>query len=172
MIQKVISGGQTGADRGGLDAAIELDIEHGGWCPKYRKSEAGTIPTKYNLQETESSSYKERTEFNIVDSDATVIIADTSKGKMSSGSELTEELCYKLNKSVLIISYWGSSNPETAIYMFEDQVKIVVGWLKYTGIKVLNVAGNRESVSPGIQKFTKELLVGVINVLHADKESI
>ncbi len=72
MITKIISGGQTGVDRAALDAAIELNIPHGGWCPKGRLAELGqTIPDKYQLQETESSEYSQRTKLNIHDSDGT-----------------------------------------------------------------------------------------------------
>lgn len=61
MIERVISGGQTGADRGGLDAAIDLGLPHGGFCPKGRRAEDGVIPGRYQLEETESADYTERT---------------------------------------------------------------------------------------------------------------
>jgi len=73
MITKIISGGQTGADRGGLDAAIHCGLPHGGWCPKGRKAEDGLIPSKYQHKEMESSGYLPRTQANVFDSDATVI---------------------------------------------------------------------------------------------------
>lgn len=83
-ISKIVSGGQTGADRGGLDAAIELGIPHGGWCPKGRKSEDGVIPEKYLLKEMSSADYLKRTEQNVVDSDATVIF---TYGQPTGGSK-------------------------------------------------------------------------------------
>lgn len=73
MITKIISGGQTGADRGGLDAAIHCGIPHGGWCPKGRIAEDGVIPADYYLNEMASPEYLPRTKANVVDSDATVI---------------------------------------------------------------------------------------------------
>lgn len=79
MIIKIISGGQTGADQGALDAAIELDIPHGGWVPKGRKTEASPLPAKYRLQEMPTASYKARTERNVVDSDGTAIL---SRGRL------------------------------------------------------------------------------------------
>ena len=84
-ITKIVSGGQTGVDQAGLEAAIYCKIPHGGWCPKGRKSEYGKIPSKYELQETSSSSYLVRTEANVVDSDATLII---TPGRPSGGSLL------------------------------------------------------------------------------------
>ena len=75
MITKIISGGQTGADRGGLDAAMHCDWPHGGWCPKGRKAEDGVIPVEYHLTEMLTSAYLPRTQANVIDSDATVIPA-------------------------------------------------------------------------------------------------
>ena len=66
MIERIGSGGQTGADRAGLDVAIAAGIPNGGWCPKGRKAEDGPIPDRYNLTETKSASYLTRTEWNDV----------------------------------------------------------------------------------------------------------
>ena len=78
-VKKIISGGQTGVDRAGLDFAIENQIPHGGYCPKGRRSEDGKIPDNYNLIETATSNYKERTEKNLIELDGTLII-NNSKG--------------------------------------------------------------------------------------------
>ena len=72
---KIISGGQTGADRAALDAAIELGLPHGGWLPRGRKTESGPLPLKYNLRELDSDRYRDRTEQNIIDSDGTLIVS-------------------------------------------------------------------------------------------------
>ena len=88
-IAKIISGGQTGADRGGLDAAIECAVPHGGWCPRGRKSEDGVIPAHYNLVETKSTAYPVRTEANIVDAHCTVVF---TFGKPTGGSKKTVSL--------------------------------------------------------------------------------
>lgn len=69
-ITRIVSGGQTGADRAGLDAAIHCRLPHGGWCPKGRRAEDGTIPAKYQLRETPSKDYLARTEANVVDPNA------------------------------------------------------------------------------------------------------
>lgn len=88
-ITKIVSGGQTGADRGALEAAIYCDLPHGGWCPKGRKAEDGIIPDKYLLQEIASADYIKRTEANVVDSDATLVF---TYGHATGGSMRTLEL--------------------------------------------------------------------------------
>jgi hypothetical protein len=91
-ITRIVSGGQTGADRGGLDAAIYAGVPHGGWCPKGRKAEDGSIPAKYVLKEIKSADYLKRTEANVIDSDATLLI---TFGRLSGGSLRTLEFCRK-----------------------------------------------------------------------------
>ncbi len=89
MIKKIVSGGQTGADQAALDAAIKLDIPHGGWMPKGRITEDGPLPEKYQLEEMPTSSYVERTEQNVLDSDGTLIV---SHGMLTGGSAYTREV--------------------------------------------------------------------------------
>ena len=100
-ISKIISGGQTGVDRAALDAAIELDIEHGGFVPKGRLSEDGSIPLKYNIIELENEDYSARTLKNVQYSDGTLIL---HKGEITGGTALTEEFCYLEKKAVLTIN--------------------------------------------------------------------
>jgi hypothetical protein len=80
MIQKIISGGQTCADRAALDFAICHNIPYGGWVPKGRKTDDGTLPEQYNLQEMPTGQYSKRTEKNVLDSDGTLIV---SRGLLS-----------------------------------------------------------------------------------------
>ena len=82
MITKLICGGQTGADTAALDVALRHAFPHGGWCPKGRKSEDGPIPLRYLLTETPSASYLQRTEWNVRDTDGTVVfpLASTVTG--------------------------------------------------------------------------------------------
>ena len=87
---KIVSGGQTGADRAGLDWAISMGIPHGGWCPRGRKAEDGVIPARYQLTETKSADYLTRTRWNVRDSNATVIF--TLKPTLSGGSLRTAGL--------------------------------------------------------------------------------
>jgi hypothetical protein len=99
---KIVSGGQTGADRAGLDWARKHGIPHGGWCPKGRRAEDGPIDAKYQLQESPSSNYLQRTEWNVRDSDGTVIL---SIGEHVTGGSLkTVELAIKHRKPHLHLS--------------------------------------------------------------------
>ena len=84
---KIISGGQTGADRAALDFAIDHGIEHGGWCPKGRWAEDGAIAERYPLKETPSADVAQRTEWNARDSDGTLVITE---GAPVAGTALTK----------------------------------------------------------------------------------
>lgn len=148
MELKIISGGQTGVDQGALDAAIQLGIPHGGWCPKGRRSEAGPIPEKYQLEESTSSHYGDRTRMNIRDSDGTLIVVEAGK-KIGPGTKLTIEMGKQFRKPVLV--YF--------IGRVEQEPSQIEGWIKARGISVLNIAGSRESGNPGIQEKTRALLV-------------
>ena len=147
-IEKIVSGGQTGVDRAGLDVAIALQIPHGGWCPKGRKAENGTVPTVYQLNETPTAVYKQRTEWNIRDSDGTLIL---THGEPTGGTALTIKLADAYAKPCLVIDLNASPAPET-----------VSAWLAANHIKVLNIAGSRESGCPGIHdeavKFLRTFL--------------
>ena len=103
-VAKIISGGQTGADRGGLDAAIEIGVPHGGWCPKGRRAEDGTIPPIYDLGEMRSSSYVSRTEQNVIDSHATVVL---TCGPPTGGSRKTIEFADTHQRPCLQVDLTG-----------------------------------------------------------------
>ena len=92
MIKRIISGGQTGADRAALDFAIDKGIPHGGWVPIGRLAEDGQIPDRYHLSEMNTKSYPKRTEQNVKDSDGTLII---SHGLISGGSRYTLDMAVK-----------------------------------------------------------------------------
>ena len=147
-LTKIISGGQTGVDRGALNAAIELGLEHGGWCPRGRRAENGAIPDRYALTETESGAYRMRNERNVLDSDATLIIC---RGRLSGGTRLTRQFARQHHKPYLIADLERSPNVED-----------VRAWLARHPVAVLNVAGPRESQSPGIAQqaaaFLKQTL--------------
>ena len=148
-IVKIISGGQTGADRGGLDAAIELGIPHGGWCPAGRKAEDGIIPEKYNLQELYSPYYIHRTEQNVIDSDITVVF---TFGLPQRGSKRTLDYANVHSRPGL----WVDMNMND-----QDAADKVAEWIMNLGIPevVLNVAGSRASTSPyGLQKRVCEII--------------
>lgn len=99
MLAKVISGGQVGVDRLGLDIAIALGIPHGGWCPARRRAEDGVIPSHYRLQETPERGYQQRTEWNVRDSDATLLMY--FKLPLSPGTALTLRLAKRYDKPLL-----------------------------------------------------------------------
>ena len=149
-ISKIISGGQTGVDRAALDAAIELDIEHGGFVPKGRLSEDGSIPLKYNIIELENEDYSARTLKNVQCSDGTLIL---HKGEITGGTALTEEVCYLKKKAVLTINILDEF---TVIRVNLDT------WLETNTISILNIAGPRESEAH-IYKNAKVLLMRLLN---------
>lgn len=140
----IMSGGQTGADRAGLDAAIELNIKYCGYCPKGRLAEDGPIDEKYKLTETDSSGYSKRTFYNAFFSDATLIFINKI---FTAGSKLTERICVTENKLYTIIDF-------NTIIHFDLKM-----WMSNNGIEILNIAGSRESSSPGIYKLTKDFLI-------------
>ena len=136
MIERVVSGGQTGVDRAALDVALKLGVPCGGWCPRGRRAEDGPLKEIYPLQETPSSDYTQRTRWNVRDSDGTVVLY---KSSLSGGSALTVALAKEHNKPCLVIDLCEDSSPE-----------ILLDWLKLQQIRTLNVAGTRESGSAGI----------------------
>lgn len=149
-LKKIVSGGQTGADRAGLDAAICVGIEHGGWCPKYRRSEDGAVPRCYKLAETTSWKYPERTLKNISESDGTVIFF--SGDKLSGGSRLTVNNCRWLKKPFLLLP----------LGRLDHAGEQFAAFVETNDISVLNVAGSRESVCPGIHDKVLSFLCRVL----------
>jgi hypothetical protein len=141
---KIVSGGQTGVDRGALDAAIELGIPHGGWCPRGRLAEDGPIPDRYRLTETESAEYSVRTERNVLDSDATLILF---RGELSGGTELTRRLAKRHRKPCLVVDL--DAPPES---------EAIRHWLLESRVETLNVAGPRESQNLGIAADARRFL--------------
>ncbi len=154
QITKIVSGGQTGADRAALDFAIEYEIDHGGWVPEGRLAEDGPIPVRYALVELPGGGYPERTEKNVKDSDGTLIV---SRGPLTGGSLLTLQFARKHARPCLHINF------ETIIVF--DAAIDVYEWLKGHDLRVLNVAGPRASKDAGIYELTWNLLE---MVLHMD----
>jgi hypothetical protein len=150
-IDRIVSGGQTGVDRAALDVALELGLEVSGWCPKGRRTEDGSLPWRYPLRETPEPRYAQRTEWNVRDSDGTLILA---AGRLSGGTALTATLTHRLGKPLLVADLEEPPAPEA-----------FTGWLQAHAIAVLNVAGPRESSLPGIgtraTAMLRVLLTGV-----------
>jgi hypothetical protein len=146
---KIVSGGQTGVDRAALDVALALGLPCGGWCPRGRKAEDGPIPDRYPLVETPSADYAQRTEWNVRDSDGTLVL---TRGEPAGGTALTIELAQRLGKPCLVVDL--NANPDTVV---------VRTWLGEQNIHVLNVAGPRESQSPGIHEAAQSFLRQVLS---------
>ena len=144
MILRVMSGGQTGVDRAALDVALELGLECGGWCPKGRLAEDGAIDARYPLKDTPSGDYAQRTEWNIRGSDGTLIL---NRGPLAGGTAQTVETAARLNKPHLMVDLERPLARE-----------IIHAWLRANHIRVLNIAGPRESKVPGISAQAHQFL--------------
>lgn len=155
MLRKVISGGQTGADMGAVLAARDHGLETGGWMPKGWKIEGGhrssEEATFYGFQEHESPRYADRTRDNVRDADLTLMVASDWD---SPGTGRTMAELNALGKPCFIID---RRNPQPHV--------VVAGWLREAGCEVLNVAGNRESRSPGMQAWLRGYLGEVFRLL-------
>jgi hypothetical protein len=145
----IISGGQTGADRAALDFAIEQGIAHGGWCPHGRLAEDGPIDGRYQLQETPSRRYAERTEWNVRDSDATIVFTIASAA--SGGTALTIELAERFSKPWLHLS---RNSADTAA----EHARKLCDFLAVHCVNRLNFAGPRASQEPEITAFVGDVL--------------
>lgn len=148
---RIISGGQTGVDRAALDAAIDHRLPYGGWCPaggwaEDRPEPPGLLADYPGLRETASSDPALRTELNVRDSDATLVV--TVEGVLSPGTELTVAHALRLGRPHLITA---------------GRPGEVIAWLARLGeVETLNVAGPRESEQPGVYALTRRLLGGVL----------
>lgn len=144
---KIISGGQTGVDRAALDFALRQGYEHGGWCPRGRLAEDGVIPPVYQLRETERAEYDERTEKNVADSDATLIVVRAKA--LSGGTAFTRTCAEQHRRPVLVVCEAKGVFPATVA---------LLKFLRRHAVRTLNVAGPRESQAPGLGRFVQELL--------------
>jgi SOS-response transcriptional repressor LexA len=157
-IARIVSGGQTGADRGGLDAAAAVGLPTSGWCPKGRRAEDGAIPPHYLVRELDTRAYAQRTERNVVDSDATVIF---SFGPPTGGSKKTVALARRHGRPHLSVDL-------AALRTDTEAAAAILAWWRTLGRDrglVLNVAGSRESKAPGIQARVARILGIVLEEL-------
>ena len=145
MVRKIVSGGQTGVDRAALDVARRHDIPHGGWCPRGRRAEDGEIPGYYMLSETPLEEYSQRTEWNVRDSDGTLII---TRGEPSGGTALTVDQARQYDRPLLFCDLDREPQP----------VEEIRSWIEEWDIHVLNVAGPRSSELNHIYEDAVELL--------------
>ena len=149
ILQKIVSGGQTGVDRGALRAAFDLGLAHGGWCPRGRLAEDGVIPFEFQLQETESAQYHVRTRQNVIHSDGTLII---HRGPLTGGTALTQRFALLEGRPCLLVDLDQPVDKES-----------IVTWLQERRIAILNVAGPRERTCPGIESDARQLLMEALN---------
>src|SRR5262245_16560722 len=156
---KIISGGQTGADTGALLAARELGIETGGVAPKGWLTENGAEEARlrsFGLVECEEAGFPARTRRNVANSDGTLLVGQHRSG----GSRLTYEAARQLKKPLFLVGF-----PDLA----DSRLDEFRHWLEEGPVRVLNVAGNRESQSPGIEEFTRKFLLNALDALQSRK---
>lgn len=162
LLDKIVSGGQTGADRAALNTAIKFNVPHGGWITKGRRTESGPLPDLYNLKEMDTRDYPARTQQNILDSDGTVIIA---RGPLAGGSALTYAFALETGKLVCKINLLEQDIFEAAFILHAS--------LLDQDIRVLNIAGPRASHDPNIYYDVKAILSAVLylDFLETEEES-
>lgn len=147
---KIVSGAQTGVDRAALDVALDLGFACGGWVPRGRLAEDGRVPHRYPVRETQSRSYAQRTLRNVKDSDATLIL---TRGAPTGGTALTLRNAEELRRPCLVVDLTTDASPST-----------VQAWLRERRVRVLNVAGPRESSAPGIYGEAAQFLRAVLTL--------
>lgn len=150
----IVSGGQTGADRAALDFALHHGFAHRGWCPAGRLAEDGRLDACYRLTETPSPAYAQRTEWNVRDSDGTVIFS--LHANLSGGTLLTYEYARQYGKPVLLLIADQTEEPGQALRRF----------IREHHIRVLNIAGPRASFAPQIGDFVERVLTEALLKKH------
>ena len=146
-LRRIVSGGQTGVDRAALEAARTLGIPMGGWCPADRGAEDGPIDPAWPLRETPSDNPAQRTEWNVRDSDATLILSPIP---LTGGTALTRRLAQDLARPCLVVDPHQGDPGEVA------------AWLERTGTVILNVAGPRQGKIPGVYELAAQMLIAVL----------
>jgi hypothetical protein len=160
MIQKIISGGQTGADQAALDVAVKYNIPYGGWIPRGRRTEAGPLPSRYDLSVMPTTDYRDRTLQNVLDSQGTAVLY---RYRLTGGSRLTRDLAKTEDKPCMAVNLAAHDLFETALLLqsFVDECRI----------DVLNVAGPRASHDPDIYMDVKMVLEILVYLLFLARET-
>ncbi|HHH36439.1 MAG TPA: molybdenum cofactor carrier [Gammaproteobacteria bacterium] len=151
VIEKIISGGQTGVDRAALDAAQAAGVACGGWCPAGRAADDGPIPARYPLQETLNIDHTVRTGANVRDSDATLML---NRGLLQGGTAYAVEIAKHMNRPVMVIDL--DAPPD---------LDMIVAWLEQHEVRVLHIGGPREASRPGIYAQARDFVEGLLRMV-------
>lgn len=151
MIQKIVVGGQAGAEIAAAEAAISCGVPYGGWLPKGRKTENGPVPEKYTEFKTVDGGYAVRTEQNIINSDGTLIFT-YAKLCPSNDSTLPKKIATQHNRPFLIVDLASGKNPASKI----------ADWIIEWDIHILNVTGEKASKAPGIYDQVKNIISNLL----------
>jgi hypothetical protein len=157
MVERIISGGQTGVDRAALDVALRLNIPIGGWCPRGRRAEDGRIPRRYPLRDTPSDRYGQRTAWNVRDADATLIL---TIGDLTRGTAFTHRMTMALQRPVYVVDLAQTR-----------AVSPVRRWLRRHAVRTLNVAGPRASASPEMYNLAARFMQRLLGTAPTDTRS-
>lgn len=161
-VVEIWSGAQTGADQAALRAAKALGYKTGGMIPKGHRTEIGPCPdltTTYGLTESRFTGYEHRTRWNAMQSSGTLIFAAIDKDNriVESGSALAKIVCLAVHKPYLVVGV-------DPVYGFHNNSVFVRDWIRACSIRVLNVAGNRESKHPGIGARVEAFLLEALRI--------
>jgi Circularly permutated YpsA SLOG family len=157
VVSKIMSGGQTGAERGAIIWARRHEFNYGGWVPMGRKCEGGEVPAIFSrLKETTSSDYSVRAKQNIWESDGTLIL--TFSDKLSGGTLLTTRYCFRMEKQCFVFTLGRGLS-----FVRDDTMGRLQEWLSANQIEVLNITGPRESQALGLTQKTIEFLTLLVN---------
>jgi hypothetical protein len=159
---KFLSGGQSGVDRAVLDVAIERGLDYGGWCPKGGWAEDMTTPpgllaTYPNLQETPLADPAQRTDWNVRDADACMIVIGPGGLEASKGTALAQELAHRYRKPLMIVKLDEAEAARDAASWLRFQQRRVGPYL------ALAIGGPRESEAPGIYVSAKSFLTALLD---------
>lgn len=154
LLQRVVSGGQTGVDRGALDAALDHGFPCGGWCPAGRKAEDGVIPAHYPVAELAAGDYRHRTIQNVLDSEGTLVIYFEY---LRGGTEQTVLHCIRRQRPYKLV--------DAAEVSAQQGARLAATFVTAHRVTVLNIAGPRQSQEPRAHAYTYALVAALLRPL-------